>query len=82
MYEKLQIPPPVYLSLPPTRQDLTHGQRPEGQFIVGVKGEVDRARAETRNLLYYAGHRLIEYNVSLMSLARHGLKREYNLMRA
>ena len=27
-----------YLSLPPTRQDLTQGQWSEGRFIVGVKG--------------------------------------------
>ena len=35
---EVQIPPLVYLSLPPTRQDLTQGQWPEGRFIVGVKG--------------------------------------------
>ena len=61
---KVQIPPPGsgptrrYLSLPPTKQDLTQGQWPEGRFIVGFKGGECRARAETRTLMDYAGHRL------------------------
>ena len=48
------------MSLPPTRQDLAQGQRPEGRIIVGVKegGGEGRIRADTRTLLDYAGHRL------------------------
>ena len=63
-----------YLSLPPTKQDLTQGQWPEGRFIVGVKRGGGRAWAETRALRVYAGHRFTWCNVSLMSLAGHGPK--------
>ena len=44
-----------YLSLPPTRHDLTQGQKPEGQLKWGRGG---RERAETRTLLVCAAHRL------------------------
>ena len=47
-----------YLSLPPTRQDLTQSQWPEGRTIVGVKGGGGLIRAETQALLDYAGHPL------------------------
>ena len=38
-----------YLLLPPTTQDLTQGQWPEGRCIVAVKGGGVRARTEARN---------------------------------
>ena len=45
-----------YLSLPPTKQDLTQGQWLEGRLIVGIKGGAGRARAEALVLQDYAGH--------------------------
>ena len=50
--------PGRYLSLPPTRQDLTQGQWPESRPIVEVREGRGRARAETRTLLDFADHRL------------------------
>ena len=55
-------PGSVYLSLPPTRQDLTQSQWPEGRIIVGIKGGGGRAWAEARAEAQaeedYAGHQL------------------------
>ena len=59
----------VYLSLPPTRQDLTQGQKTEGRLKWGWKGGEGRERAETRTLLVYAAHRLTWCNVSLVRQA-------------
>ena len=47
-----------YLSLPPTRHDLTQGQKPEGRLKWGERGGEGRERAETRTLLVCAAHRL------------------------
>ena len=47
-----------YLSLPPTRHDLTQGQKPEGRLKWGIKGRGGRERAETQTLLVSAAHRL------------------------
>ena len=47
-----------YLSLPPTRHDLTQGQKPEGRLKWGKRGGEGRERAETQTLLDYAAHRL------------------------
>ena len=47
-----------YLSLPPTRHDLTQGQKPEGQLKWGYRGGEGREGAETRTLLVCAAHRL------------------------
>ena len=55
-----------YLPTFPTRRGLTQGQKPEGRFKWGQRGERCRERAETRTLLFYAAHRLTWYNVSLM----------------
>ena len=68
--------PLFYMLLPLTRLDLKQGQWPEDRFLVGVKRGGGRARAETRVLLNYAGHRFPKCNMSLMSLAGHALKRE------
>ena len=57
------------MSLPPTRQDLTQGQKPEGQLKWGQRGEEGRERAETRNLLVCAAHRPTKCNVGVMSQA-------------
>ena len=59
----------VYLSLPPTRHDLTHGQKPESRLKRGQRGGEGRERAETRTLLVYAAHRLTWCNVSLIRQA-------------
>ena len=40
----------VYLSLPPTRHDLTHGQKPEGRLKWGYRGGEGQERAETRTI--------------------------------
>ena len=58
-----------YLSLPPTIQDLTQGQWPEGWLKVRIRGGEGLARAEARTLQDFAGHRLAQCNMSLMSLA-------------
>ena len=39
------------MSLPPTRQDSTHGQCPEGQLLWRFRGEGGQARAEAQTLL-------------------------------
>ena len=39
------------MSLPPTRHDLTQGQKPEGRLKWGWRGGEGRERAETRTLL-------------------------------
>ena len=44
-------PRSVYLSLPPTRHDLTQGQKARRPIKVGIKGRGGRERAETRTLL-------------------------------
>ena len=41
----------LYLSLPPTRQDSTQSQWPEGRSLWGFRGGDGRARAEARTLL-------------------------------
>ena len=41
----------VYLSLPPTRQDLTQGQWPKGRLKVGIRERDSRAWAKGRALL-------------------------------
>ena len=56
-----------YLSLPPTRQDLIQGQKPEGQLKWGQRGGEGRARAKTRTLLVCAAHWPTNCNVGLMS---------------
>ena len=43
----------LYLSLPPTRQDLTQGRWPEGRFLWGFRGGEGWAQAEARALLDY-----------------------------
>ena len=48
----------IYLSLPPTRHDLTQGQKARRPIKVGIKGRGGRERAETRTLLVNAAHRL------------------------
>ena len=40
------------------QKDLTQGKWHEGRFIVGVKVEEGRVRAEARALPVYAGHQL------------------------
>ena len=62
----------LYLSLPPIREEVTQGQWPEGQIIVGIKGKEGRALAEDRTWLDYACHRPALCKVDLMSLAGHG----------
>ena len=44
-----------YLSLPPTRRDLTQGQWPEGRLKEGIKDSEGRARAEAQTLLDFLG---------------------------
>ena len=63
-----------YLSLPPTRQDLTQSQWPKGRFKMGIRRGESRARVEAQTLLNFAGHRLTYCHVSLMNLAGHGPK--------
>ena len=58
-----------YLSLPPTRQDLTHDQKPESRLKLRLRGGEGRERAETRTLLVYAAHWPAKCNVGLMSQA-------------
>ena len=48
-----------YLSLPPTRQDLTQGQWPEDQLKMGIRGRKGRTPAEARTLLVFASHQLL-----------------------
>ena len=55
----------VYLSLPPTRHDLTQGQKPEGRLKWGKRGGEGWERVETRTLLVYDAHRLTWCYVSL-----------------
>ena len=43
--------PVLYLSLPPTRQELTRGQWPEARIIVVIRGGESQARAEAQALL-------------------------------
>ena len=58
-----------YLSLPPTRQDLTQSQKPEGRLKWGFRGGKGLERAETRTLLVCAAHRPTKCNVGLMRQA-------------
>ena len=48
----------LYLSLSPTRQDLTQCQRCEGWLIVRIRGGEGHAKVEAWTLLDYAGHQL------------------------
>ena len=58
-----------YLSLPPTREHLTQGQKPEGRLKWGWRGGEGRERVEARTLLVYAANWPIKCNVGLMSQA-------------
>ena len=62
----------LYLSLLPTRRDMTQGQWPEGR----LRGGKGWTRAEARTLQDFAGHRLT-YDVSLMNLGVYGPKLIY-----